>query len=250
MKETKEKKKKDTWVLKDRIYMLKNNLSPVTYTIKSKNIYWFDEEKGYERELKYTVNQKTPFVDEFKGPETLGHVIFEDGVLRVPREKQTLQKLLSLYHPKRNILFYEYDPEAEAKDEVDVIELEIEALLLAKQMELAQAEAIVRVNVGSEVSKMTSKEIKRDLLVFAKKDPELFLELANDENIELRNIGIKAMEQSIITLSPDRRTINWASTNKKLMTVPFDENPYSALAAWFKTDEGVEVLKTIEKKLA
>jgi hypothetical protein len=53
MKETKEKKKKDTWVLKDRIYMLKNNVSPVTYTIKSKNIYWFDEEKGYERELKY-----------------------------------------------------------------------------------------------------------------------------------------------------------------------------------------------------
>ena len=78
----------------------------------------------------------------------------------------------------------------------------------------------------------------------------MFLELANDENIELRNIGIKAIEQSIITLSQDRRTINWASTNKKLMTVPFDENPYSALAAWFKTDEGVEVLKTIEKKLA
>ena len=250
MKETKEKKSKNTWVLKDRIYMLKNNMSPVTYTIKSKNIYWFDEEKGYERELKYTVNQKTLFVDEFKGPETLGHVIFEDGVLRVPREKQTLQKLLSLYHPKRNILFYEYDAEAKAKDEVDIIELEIEALLLAKQMELAQAEAIVRVNVGSEVSKMTSKEVKRDLLVFAKKDPELFLELANDENIELRNIGIKAIEQSIITLSQDRRTINWASTNKKLMTVPFDENPYSALAAWFKTDEGVEVLKTIEKKLA
>tara|TARA_R100000654_G_scaffold26529_1_gene50245 strand:+ start:136 stop:888 length:753 start_codon:yes stop_codon:yes gene_type:complete len=250
MKETKEKKSKNTWVLKDRIYMLKNNMSPVTYTIKSKNIYWFDEEKGYERELKYTVNQKTLFVDEFKGPETLGHVIFEDGVLRVPREKQTLQKLLSLYHPKRNILFFEYDAEAKAKDEVDIIELEIEALLLAKQMELAQAEAIVRVNVGSEVSKMTSKEVKRDLLVFAKKDPELFLELANDENIELRNIGIKAIEQSIITLSQDRRTINWASTNKKLMTVPFDENPYSALAAWFKTDEGVEVLKTIEKKLA
>ena len=33
------------------------------------------------------------------------------------------------------------------------------------------------------------------------------------------------------------------------MTVPFEENPYSALAAWFKTDEGVEVYKTITKKL-
>ena len=33
------------------------------------------------------------------------------------------------------------------------------------------------------------------------------------------------------------------------MNVPFDENPYSALAAWFKTDEGVEVLQSIQKKL-
>ena len=37
--------------------------------------------------------------------------------------------------------------------------------------------------------------------------------------------------------------------NRKLMTVPFDENPYSALAAFFKTDEGVEVYKAIDKKL-
>ena len=32
------------------------------------------------------------------------------------------------------------------------------------------------------------------------------------------------------------------------MNVPFDENPYSAMAAWFKTDEGLEVYKSIEKK--
>ena len=72
----------------------------------------------------------------------------------------------------------------------------------------------------------------------------------NDENINIRNMGIKAVENNIITLSSDQRTFEWASTGRKLITVPFDENPYSALAAWFKTDEGVEVLKTIEKKLA
>ena len=33
------------------------------------------------------------------------------------------------------------------------------------------------------------------------------------------------------------------------MTVPFDENPYSAMGAWFKTDEGTQVQKSIEKKL-
>jgi hypothetical protein len=38
-------------------------------------------------------------------------------------------------------------------------------------------------------------------------------------------------------------------SERKLMTVPFDENPYSALAAFFKTDEGVEIYKSISKKV-
>ena len=96
---------------------------------------------------------------------------------------------------------------------------------------------------------MTSKEIKRDLLLFARKNPSLFVELANDENVQLRNLAIKAVEAGIISLAQDQRTFNWTSNNKKLMTVPFDENPYSAMAAFFKTDEGVEIFKSIEKKL-
>ena len=77
----------------------------------------------------------------------------------------------------------------------------------------------------------------------------MFLNLANDENVELRNFGIKAVEANIIKLSQDQRTFHWGSNDRKLMTVPFDENPYSALAAWFKTDEGVEVYKSIEKRI-
>jgi len=243
------KKNTPNWEIKDRVYLLKGNLAPLSYTIKSKDIYWFDEEKGYERELKYTVNQKTPFVDEFQGQERLGHVIFTEGSLIVPKEKQTLQKLLSLYHPQRNKLYFEYDAAEEAEDELEFIEYEIEALNMANNMDIEEAEAIVRVNVGSQVSTMTSKEIKRDLLVFAKRDPKTFLELANDENIQVRNTGLKAVEAGILKLSGDQRTFKWGSNGRVLMTVPFDENPYSALAAWFKTDEGVEVYQTIEKRL-
>lgn len=242
-------KKSTNWELKDRTYLLKNGLSPLTFTIKSKNIYWFDEEKGYERELKYSINQKTPFVDEFTGNARLGHIVFEDGVLTVPKEKQTLQKLLSLYHPARNKVYYEFDSVVEAEDELESIEYEIDALMAARNMDIEQAEAIIRVNVGSRVAQMTSKEIKRDLLVFAKRDPKLFLELASDENIQVRNVGLKAVEANIIKLSDDQRTFKWASNGRVLMTVPFDENPYSALAAWFKTDEGVEVYQSIEKRL-
>ena len=105
------------------------------------------------------------------------------------------------------------------------------------------------VELGSRVSKMSSSELKRDLLLYAKKNPVLFLELVNDENVILRNFGIKATEMNIIKLSQDQRYFVWASNDRKLMTVPYEEHPYSALAAWFKTDEGMEVYKNIEKRL-
>ena len=240
---------KDNWEIKDRTYYLRDGLSPLTYTINSRGIYWFDEEKGYERELKYTVNQKTPFVDEFKGDAILGHITFNDGTLNVPKEKQTLQKLLSLYHPQKGRLFNEFDPVETAVDELQDIEIEIEALNVAKNLDIDLAEAVLRVEQGNKVSNMTSKEIKRDVLLYAKNNPSLFLELANDDNVQLRNFGIKAVEAGLLKLSADNRTFNWGSNNRKIMTVPFDEHPYSALAAFFKTDEGLEIYKNIEKRL-
>ncbi len=96
---------------------------------------------------------------------------------------------------------------------------------------------------------MSSAEIKRDLFVFAKKNPMLFIQLVNDDNVMLRNVAIKANEMGVITLSQDQRRFTWGSTDRKLMEVPFDENPYSAFAAFLKTDEGTEIFKSIEKKL-
>jgi hypothetical protein len=160
-----------------------------------------------------------------------------------------LQKLLSLYHPKLNVAYTEFDAIEEAKDELDDLEMQIDALNAAKNIDIDHAEAILRVEVGSQVTTMSSKEIRRDLLLFAKRKPDLFLDLAADDNVELRNIAIVAQESGIIKLSQDQRTFSWASNDKKLMTVPFDENPYSAMAAFFKTDEGTEVFKSIEKKL-
>ena len=99
------------------------------------------------------------------------------------------------------------------------------------------------------MSNMSSSEIKRDLYIFAKSNPVLFLDLVQDENVILRNFAIKANETGIIRLSQDQRTFTWGSTDRKLMEVPFDENPYSAFAAWLKTDEGVEVYKSIQKRI-
>ena len=244
-------KEKTTWEVKDRNYYLLHGRSPLTYTITSKHtrrfpLLWFDTGKNMQRELRYATNQNSPFVDEQNGQVTLEHIIFTDGALHVPKEKQ---KLLSLYHPLVGKRFAELDNVAIARDVVQDIELEILALTAAQSMDVEQSEAILRVEQGSSVSNLSSKEIKRDILLFARKNPKLFINLANDENVVLRNFAIKAVEVGIMKIASDQRTFTWGSNGRKLMTVPFDENPYSAMAAYFKTDEGLEVYKSIEKKL-
>ena len=245
----KELPKKDTWEIKDRVYRLKNGKSPLSYAMRTSGIHYFDKEAGYERELKHTSNQRTVFVDEMKGDQRLEHIIFRNGVLAVPKNKVVLQQLLSLYHPMRDRLFEEVNKVAKASSEIDVLEMEIAALNAAQALDIDMAEAVMRVEIGSKVTEMSSKELKRDLLLYAKKNPRLFLDLVNDDNVMLRNFGIKATELGVIKLSSDQRTFSWGTNDRKLMTVPFDEHPYSALAAWFKTDEGMEIYSNIEKRL-
>jgi len=237
------------WEIKDRIYLLKGGKKPLSRSIKSANIYWFDEEAGYERELKYCQNQKTPFVDEMNGDQRLEHIIFRSGSLFVEKEKTVLQKLLSLYHPHKDKIYEEFKPAKLAADEIDVLEQQVEALVAARNVDIDMAEAIMRAEVGSKVSELSSKELRRDLLLFARNNPKLFLELADDENVMLRNFGIRAVEVGILRLSSDQRNFLWGSNGRKLMVIPFDEHPYTALAHWFKTDEGMEIYQNIEKRL-
>ena len=242
------------WEIKDRRYVIRGDRNPLTFTIKSRHtekypLLYFDTDNNTQRALRYATNQASPFVDEQKGEVTLRHIVFEDGALFVPKQEQALQKLLSLYHPDRNKRFKELLPVKEAEDEVQVINYQIDAMMLARDMDIDKAEAIMRTEIGSKVNELSSKELRRDLLKFAKDQSYLFLELAQDDNVELRNFGVKATEAGIINLSQDQRSFTIGKNDRKLFSVPFDENPYSALAAWFKTDEGVEMYKSIAKKL-
>ena len=190
---------KPEWEIKDRVYYLRGNKNPLTLTIPGRHtrkhaLLYFDEKTGKQREIRYATNQDSPLVDEQKGEATMGHIRFLKGTLTVKKEQQNLQKLLSLYHPLRGKLYEEFSAKEEAVDQLEILDLQVDAMNAARSIDIDQAEAILRV------------------------------------------------EQ-------DQRTFTWVSTGRKLMNVPFDENPYSAFAAFLKTDEGVEIYKSIDKKL-
>ena len=115
---------------------------------------------------------QSSFVDEQKGNVTLSHIVFEKGHLMVPKEKRNLQEFLAK-HPHKDLIFQEYDAVIEAEDQFDMLEVEIAAMNMAYEMDIDKAEAILRVEMGSKVNYLSSKELKRDLLLFAKRNPHL-----------------------------------------------------------------------------
>ena len=107
---------------KDRIYRLKQNAAPLTYSIpvrnsKSMPLLYFDEDQNTNRALRYARNQKSPFEDEQDGNAIIEPIVFENGFLSVPRTNPVLQQFLH-YHPLNNVSFEEMNREKDADGEI------------------------------------------------------------------------------------------------------------------------------------
>lgn len=244
---------KQNWEIKDRFYRLKkfdeDGDKPVSHILKSRNLQWYDPEKQVWRDIMYATNQKTIFVDEFDGSKPrLGHIIFKDGELRVDEKDHLMQKFLAI-HPHRDKRYIERDESIIAGDEYENMIAESDAVNKARDLDIDTLEAIVRTEKGNEVDTMSTKEIKRDAIVLARKNPHLFMDLASDEKIKLRNLAIKAVEAGLLVLDDDNRTFKLPTNGKKLYQAPFDTNPYKAIAGWLQSDDGLDTLDYLEKKL-
>ena len=176
-------------------------------------------------------------------------VVFENGTLIVPSWNVNLQKFLMI-HPDFNKKFEEFDKEKQANEEVETIFSTLEAQVAAKELDINDLEAVARVALKGNISRMTSSELRRDMIIWARNNPGEFMDLLNDENLKLRNLAVRSVEMGILHIKDDNRTVTWASDKRqKVMIAPFGENVYSALASFFKTDEGLDVLQNITNKL-
>ena len=242
-------------VSEDRIYVLKRKFKPLSYMLPSKNtnrsnLFYFDEAKQTNRALRYAKNQKSPFEDMQDGNLILEPIVFVDGALSVPRNNPVLQEFLS-YHPGNGTIFEEVNTERDASTEIEKMNYELDAQLSARDLTVEKLETVARVLLGSKIDTMSTAELKRDVLIYAKRSPQEFLEVLNDPMLELQNTAAKFLDQNLLTLRNNNRDIyyNLAQNKKKLLTVPFGEDPLFILTSFLQSDEGIEVLRLLENKL-
>jgi hypothetical protein len=239
----------------DKVYRLMNG-NPLSYTLASRNhprfpLMWFDEKNNINRALRYASNQKSPFEDEQDGNAMIEPIIFEDGFLRVPKNNPVLQQFLH-YHPLNGLIFAEVDKEKDAVAEVDDLNLEIEALVEARQLSIDQIETLTRVMFGKDPSTISTAELKRDLLVFAKNEPREFLNILNDPELKYQAKIRLFFENKLLILRNNDKEVwfNTSTNKKKMLSVPFGEDPFAMVGHYLQTDEGIDSLKMLEAVLA
>ena len=241
--------------LVDKVYKLTRNAAPLSFMLATKHtrrfpLLWLDEEEGVQRALRYARNQKSPFEDEQDGNAILEPVIFEDGFLRVSKSNQSLQKFFSL-HPHNGVKFKELDNSKEAKDIVETINAEVDAMIEARSLSIAELETLTRVLFSKDPSRVSTDEMKRDILVYAKREPLDFMATINDPVLKLHSSVHKFFEEGLIKYRNKQKEV-WfnTKTNKtRLCTIPYGEDPIYIISSFFQSDDGIEALTHLEKLL-
>ena len=202
------------------------------------------------RALRYARNQKSPFEDEQDGNAILEAIIFEDGFLQVPQTNPVLQEFLRL-HPGNGDVFVEVDYEKDAEAEVEQLNIAVDALVAARTLEIEQLENVARVVLGRDITRMTTSEIKRDVLVAARRDPEYFMSILDDPMLNLQAKVARFFEEKLLGLRNNGKDVyyNLPGNKKKMLTVPNGEDKNFIVASFLQSDEGIEALKLLENNL-
>jgi hypothetical protein len=239
----------------DKVYKLTRNAAPLSFMLATRHtrrfpLLWVDPETGVNRELRYARNQKSPFVDEQDKNAIIEPIIFEDGFLRVSKSNQILQKFLDV-HPHNGVKFKELDKAKDAQEIVESINIELDAMIEARSLSIAQLETLTRVLFSKDPSRISTDEMKRDILVYAKREPEEFMSIVNDPVLKLQATVHKCFEEGLIKYRNKNKEV-WfnTKTNKtRLCAIPFGEDPIYIVSSYFQSDDGIEALKHIEQLL-
>ena len=171
-------------------------------------------------------------------------------MLTVDRSNQVLQKFL-YYHPQNGNVFEEVNREVDAAQELEEARMELDAQVLAMELPMEKMITVCRVFIGNAVDRMSTPEIKRDLLMFAKTRPEELIDIINDPMLELQDTIMKFFDNNLLKFSKGSKEVwyNLKSNKKKMLNVPHNTDPYYIIGSYLQSDDGIEMFKILKKAL-
>jgi len=244
---------------RDRDYILCNGLAPLSFSLqvrdkRDKRLLFVDKNNHSNEVLRYSRNHSSPFERDQDGTAIIESIEFEDGKYSAGIDNPNVQYFL-LHHPE-NIAnggrtFYEHDPAADAEISIEASLLEMKATTEAYNLTEEKMYAIARVHLNGNIDKMSANELKMNLITLAKENPEAFLEILDDPDLDISNVAALAFEKGLVNFRAGKDIFyNLEDNKKKILTVSHDVDKIDALSAWFKTNEGREFYQHLAKKFS
>jgi hypothetical protein len=152
------------------------------------------------------------------------------------------------------MVFEEINNSRDASLELEYVEAELNAQIEAKKIttDVNKLTSVCRVLMGNGIDNMTIPELKRDILLYAKARPEDFMDTINDPMLELMDTIHQFMMAGFITFRNNNKDVyyNLPNNKKKMLTVPYGEDPNYIVGSFLQSDEGLEVFKLLKNKLS
>ena len=249
--------KKETPKFVDQVYELLPGIqSGISYIIATKHtkvypLLYFDEETGRSKQMRYAVNQESVFVEDQHGEILLEPVEFLNGQLIVPRTNQALQKFMRL-SPDYGRKWILKDKAAEAQAEAEKMNLEADAIIAARELDVDKLERVCRVLFGSDVSKITTAELKRDISVYARNHPESFLHTLKDPSLDSLSDIQMFFDYKLLQYRNGKTEVYFNLPSRKTRLVkldPKDKNPLNTVMQVLKTTDNLDDLQLLEVAL-
>lgn len=220
------------------IFMMRNT---------SYNLY--DEGSGEMRNVRYSSNEPSIFRDEQTLNPIKSPIVFQGGKLFVDNSKPNLIAFLDS-HPQNESnggsTFKRVDTVKKVQVELSSEFLVVDAvgLLRSKPLDDLLAVAVSRnIDVDRPV-----EEVKHDLLVYAKRSPQEFIEAFDSPAVRAKATVKQADSYQVIKVSAD--AVKWFDTNKMIISIPAGKDPVDTFVRYLLTEAGSAVLSELETQLS
>lgn len=226
-----------------------NGKGGIILKLRNSKISTFDKEKNAVREIRYAPLEQSIYVDEQSDNPTVEQVFIYDKLLVVPLEKPNLREFLQKHPDNRangGSVFEELNTQAPKATEVNNEFLVHDAVAIIKSKPLADLIPLamsLRINIDQD-----DLSVKRDLVRYARRKPQEFLDMTTNPLVEIRGLVSQAFDFDIVR--DNGGAVVWYDTNKVIVTIPAGQSHTETLSRFCMTDAGATVRSEIERQLA
>jgi hypothetical protein len=201
------------------------------------------------RPIRYSPNHKSPYIEEQTGEIMRENILFQNGNLVVNESNEALLNFLRV-HPQLDVTFRELDRERMAKEDLEELNMEADAMIFAKTADIEVLASALRVITNANVDNMSTAEVRRDALHLAKSDPERLLSIKTDPSFEIQDIARRAVSEGHLMIKGKSVHYNFPDKRDKLLTIPMGEEWAEALERYLISEDGIELYKILKKMLS